>query len=136
MILQPRKFKYNSRQKGRAKTKYKPGRLEYGSYGIQIFQPLQLTSKQIFRLTILLKHSSRKSEKTKRSYWFNVFPHLPLTRKVKGSRMGKGIGKLKLWYSLIAAGCVLLEFKHLRKGRALYYASQIQGKLNIKSKLL
>ena len=136
MILQPRKYKHKTRQKGRKKKKYLNSSLSYGHNGLRLFQPTQLTSKQLFRLNIFLKQSSRKSDKTKRSYWFNVFPHLPLTRKVKGSRMGKGVGKLKLWFTLIPAGFVLLEFKHLRKGRVLYYASQIQYKLNISSQLI
>jgi len=47
--------------------------------------------------------------------------------------MGKGVGKLKLWFTFVPAGSIMLEFKHLRKGRAFHYTSQIQTKLNIQS---
>ena len=94
MVLQPRKFFYKNRQKNRRARIYFKRSLTYGTTGCQLSAPLSLTAKQIFRINLFLKKSSRKSEKTKRSFWLNTFPHLPLTKKVKGSRMGKGIGKL------------------------------------------
>lgn len=69
--------------------------LNYGGMGIQILQPLRLHSKRMFRLKLFLKRAVRKVDKTRRYLWFNLFPHLPLTKKVKGSRMGKGSGKPK-----------------------------------------
>jgi ribosomal protein L16/L10AE len=53
-----------------------------------------MSSKQIFRLKVLLKKAVKKPERTKRLIWFNVFPHMPLTKKPKGMRMGKGAGRL------------------------------------------
>ena len=96
MLLQPRKYLFKNRQKLRKKKSFKTTQLVYGDTGLQIQQVLTLSSTNIFRLTLLLKRSSRKGERTKRSFWFNTFPHLPLTRKVKNSRMGKGAGKLAL----------------------------------------
>ena len=68
VILQPRKITFKNRHKGRRKTKYSRTLLTYGSEGLRLLQPTHFTSKQIFRLNIFLKKSSRKSEKTKRSY--------------------------------------------------------------------
>ena len=129
MILQPRRLSYKTRQKKRSKPKYLQNTLVYGTVGARLQQPIQLTNKQIFRLNIFLKQSSRKSEKTKRSYWFNIFPHLPLTRKTKGSRMGKGVGKLKLWFTLVPSGKTLVEFKHLRRGRFIYFFNRMNSKI-------
>jgi large subunit ribosomal protein L16 len=134
MILQPRKHVYKTKQKLRSKTKYSHNFLTYGAAGLLINQPLQLTSKQIFRINILLKQSTRKSEKTKRTYWFNVFPHLPLTRKTKGSRMGKGVGKLKLWFTSVSAGKILIEFKNLRQGRFFYFYKRLDSKFKVFTK--
>jgi ribosomal protein L16/L10AE len=53
-----------------------------------------MSSKQIFRLKVFLKKAVRKPDITKRLVWFNAFPHMPLTKKPKGMRMGKGAGKL------------------------------------------
>jgi large subunit ribosomal protein L16 len=76
-----------------------------------------------------LKRSMKKSDKTRRQMWFNAFPHLPLSKKPTGLRMGKGKGKLSCWFTNIRGGIVLVEFKNLRLGRSLYYIKQLQHKL-------
>ena len=129
MLLQPRKYKFKNRQKQRDKKHFKNSFLTYGNVGLQIQQTLSLSSTNIFRLTLLLKRSSRKGERTKRSFWFNAFPHLPLTRKVKNSRMGKGAGKLSLWFVVLRPGLTLIEFRNLRPGRARYFINQLNYKL-------
>ena len=97
MLLRPRKFKYKNIFKRRSlrtpKSRYS-FKLKYGDLGLLILQPLRLNSKHIFRQKLLLKRGSRKYDITKRKVWFNIFPHVPLSRKVSGSRMGKGTGKL------------------------------------------
>jgi ribosomal protein L16/L10AE len=50
----------------------------------------------MFRLKLFLKKAARKTDKTLRRVWVNTFPHIPLTKKVIGSRMGKGKGKLSI----------------------------------------
>ena len=45
--------------------------------------------------------------------------------------MGKGSGKLNLWFLRIQAGTVLTEFKHLRPGRAMYFINQLKAKLAV-----
>ena len=132
LILQPRRHDYKSRQKNRNKKKYFKSSLTFGTSGCQLQQPLNITGKQIFRLNLFLKRSSKKAERTKRQFWLNLFPHLPLTRKVKGSRMGKGVGKLTAWFSRIPGGLFITEFKHLRPGRAKYFSSQLELKLSAK----
>lgn len=97
---------------------------------------LRLTGKQIFRLFIFLKKTSRKSDKTKRYFWLNCFPHLPLTRKAKGVRMGKGTGKLQLWFTVIIPGTVLVEFTNLRIGRSKYFFHQLAHKFATPLKFL
>lgn len=68
----------------------------FGHSGLLITKPLFINSKKMFRLKIFLKKSSRKTDKTSRRVWVNTFPHIPLTKKVIGSRMGKGKGKLSI----------------------------------------
>ena len=57
-------------------------------FGLRIFSSVRSNASSF------LKKSSRKFDKTLRYMWFHVFPHIPITRKVEGSRMGKGKGKL------------------------------------------
>lgn len=138
MVLQPRKFKF--------KLKHKRRRLNFnvrltkslifGSVGLALTKPLIINSKKMFRLKLFLKKSARRSDKTGRKVWLNSFPHLPLTKKVIGSRMGKGKGKLSIWFNKISTGVVLIELKNLRKGRALHFLTQTQYKLKSTSKII
>lgn len=139
MLLRPRKFKYKNIFKRRSlrfskiRTSIK---LVYGDLGLMIMQPLRLNSKHIFRQKLLIKRGSRKYDITKRKVWFNIFPHIPLSRKVEGSRMGKGTGKLSGWITELPAGICLFEYKNLRTGRAEYYCNQVQSRLPVKSRIL
>jgi len=131
MLLQPRRYTYKTRHKKRSQKTFKGQTLHYGTTGIRTLQPFRFTGKQIFRFFIFLKKSSRKSDRTKRLFWLNAFPHLPLTRKAKGVRMGKGTGKLHSWFTTVRAGTVLVEFANLRSGRAKHFMNQIRFKLAI-----
>lgn len=136
MVLQPRKFKYKHRQKLR-KVKFfsSSSNLIYGQVGLILVQPLRLNSRKIFRLKLFLKKAARRSDQTQRRVLVNAFPHLPITKKPAGSRMGKGKGRLSIWHSLLPTGHILVEFKNIRPGRALYFLNQVRGKIKSLSKL-
>lgn len=50
--------------------------------------------------------------------------------------MGKGKGKLDLWIGCVYPGTILIEFRHLRPGRAKYFSKQILHKINVFGKLV
>ena len=135
MILQPRIIKYKKLQKKRICRFFKNKTvLNFGSSGLLILNPTKLNSSTISKFKLFLKKAVKKYDKTKRFFWFNSFPHLPLTRKSTGSRMGKGKGKLKRWFTNVTGGVVLFEFINLRTGRAKYFMHQISYRLNVKTK--
>ena len=138
MLLRPRKFKFKNLHKNRLFRKTFSGKnsLSYGDSGIQLTQPCLLTSKKLFRFGLFLKKGSRRSDKTSRKVWLRAFPHLPLTKKVAGSRMGKGKGKLSDWYSKIPQGSIFIEYKNLRRGRSKYFLNQVRYRLSPTSILL
>lgn len=138
LVLQPRKFKYKLRQKKRRlNVNYRlKTLLAFGHIGLVLTQPLLINSKKMFRLKIFLKRAARRGDKTLRKVWVNTFPHLPLTKKVIGSRMGKGKGKLSIWYNKVTTGSIFIETRNLRVGRAVYYLRQAQGKLKGSSKII
>ena len=112
------------------------GKLRFGSIGVQLTSQLRLNSRKIFRIKLFLKKSVKRSEDTRRKVYLNIFPHLPLTKKVLGSRMGKGKGKLSLWFTELNMGHILLEFLNLRRGRSRYFIKQIQNKIKSKVKVI
>lgn len=137
MVLRPRKFKFKNIHKRRKNTFIpRKGSLVYGQAGLMLLQPLRLQSKQIFRFKLVLKKSTRRADKTSRRSWMTAFPHIPLSKKVEGSRMGKGKGKLAGWVSELSAGVILFEVKNLRPGRATYYINQLRFRLPVKSQML
>ena len=133
MLLQPRNFNSKKKQKDRRFRHFNNTfNLNFGTIGLLTLKPFQLTAGQVFRLKLLLKRSIKKSDKTRRSIWFYSFPHLPLSKKPVGLRMGKGKGKLECWFTNIRGGTILFEFKNLRFGRAVFFIKQIQHKLGSK----
>lgn len=136
MLLQPRKFKYKSRQKLRRATQPAIPKLSYGNVALILLRPLRLSAKKIFRIKLFLKKSARRSDITHRAFWVSVFPHLPLSKKPKGMRMGKGAGKLSSWQTQIRSGKSMVEFRNLRLGRAAYFGLQVGHKLPVPSMLL
>lgn len=131
MILQPRKFKFKSRQKHRSAHTPSTPTLIYGTIALVLLRPLRISAKKIFRLKLFLKKSSRKADITRRAFWVPVFPHLPLSKKPKGMRMGKGAGKLSHWFTQIRSGKAIVEFKNLRLGRAKYFGNQVAHKMPV-----
>lgn len=137
ILLQPRHFKYKTRQKSRRFLIARQHKsLTFGNSGLLILSPIFITGPQIFRLKLFLKRATKRSEKTYRSIWFYAFPHLPISRKPDGLRMGKGKGKLHCWFTSVAGGVVLFEFRNLRRGRSLYFFKQMTFKLGILTKYL
>lgn len=136
MLLHPRKFKYKNTHKNRVVRNYRATNLVYGQYGLKVLQPLRISAKRFFKIKLFLKKAIRRSEKTSRYAWFHIFPHVPLTKKAEGSRMGKGKGKLVGWAIQVTPGIIILELKNLRSGRAEYFCKQISYKLPIYSRFV
>ena len=136
MLLQPRKFKRKNKQKGRSFLSFRKKPLNYGDSGLLLLQPLRITAKTIFRLKLSLKKATKRAEFTRRLIWFNSFPHLPLSRKSKGIRMGKGVGKLANWMGCLKGGTYLFELKNLRLGRSLHFFKQAAFKLPVQTRIV
>jgi len=110
--------------------------LNFGTVGLLLTRPLQVSSQRIFRLRLFIKKAAKRTDYTLRRVWLNAFPHLPLTKKPIGSRMGKAKGKLSIWYAQLYPGTVLIEFKNLRFGRAVYYTTQLQSRIKGRVKVV
>ena len=142
MLLRPRKTIFKSFQKKRShKTvntflhhqdilNIKSIKLVYGQFGIKNKNPhLFIFNKTLFKVKLFLKKAVRRSNITNRYLWVKIFPHIPITRKVIGSRMGKGKGKSGDWAAKIPSNSIFIELKNVRPGRANYFLSQIKYKL-------
>ena len=69
MLLQPRTFKHKRIHKRRSIIKCKKNsNLSFGTSGLVILRPLQLSSTQLQRFKLFLKRAMRKTDKTKRFF--------------------------------------------------------------------
>lgn len=137
MLLRPRKFNFKNRHKSRSLFSFpRNSGLLYGQQGLQLLQPMNISGKNLFRIKIFIKKGARRTDKTSRKVWLSAFPHLPLTKKVSGSRMGKGKGKLAGWYGKLPSGINLVEYRNLRNGRGSYFLRQVKFRLPVQSRLV
>jgi ribosomal protein L16/L10AE len=130
MLFQPRKFKFKNKYKDRRFRVSRVNKLVYGLCGVRIKKHLWFTAKKASRLLLFLKRSSKRVDITNRFVWFNISPHFPASKKIKGARMGKGTGKLTCWFTLIKSGSTIIEFKNIRHGRAYYYMRLFSFKMS------
>lgn len=66
--LQPKLFIYKTVHKKRKFRKIKNKQLNYGHAGLMFLAPLTLTSKHLFRLSLLIKKATRRTDRTFRYY--------------------------------------------------------------------
>lgn len=129
-LIAPRIIRFNSMHKKRRPLfRFANPSFTYGSVALRIISPCFLDSKHFFRLRMLLNRATKRSDQTKRYYWLHQFPHMPVTKKPQGSRMGKGKGSRCAWRAFLNPGNFFVETKYLRPGRARYFFKQVSRRL-------
>lgn len=96
--------------------------------------PFYINNKQLVKLVLYLKRSTKRSNKLQRFFWIFLFPNLPLTKKAKGLRMGKGKGKRILWFTIVRGGSLVFKLINIRKGRLIFFLKRFVMFLNINFK--
>ena len=79
--------------------------LHFGDYGIQAKEGAWITANQIEAARIAMTRYMKRGGKV----WINIFPHLPLTTKGIGVRMGKGKGSVDKWVAVVKEGKIMFE---------------------------
>lgn len=108
-------------------------KLSFGTYGIYSMESLRMTAAQIeaARMSIL-KKVGRKGLKI----WVLVFPHIPVTKKALGVRMGKGKGAVDHFVANVRAGKLVFEYDCPTENIAKLAFKQVQYKLPVKVKFI
>ena len=103
----------------------------FGTYGIYSMESLRITAAQIeaSRMAIL-KTIGKKGLKI----WVRIFPHIPVTKKPLGVRMGKGKGAVEYFVAHVRFGAMLFEFDSPTENLAKKAYIQVNHKLPIKTK--
>lgn len=123
-----KKFKKGKLKKFKLKTEF----LTLGTLGLKSIQSGLINSYQL----TAAKHIMLKKLKKKGKVWIKILPHLPITSKTTGARMGKGKGAISHWSAWVSAGTVIFEICafNVTVGKdALKSASE---KLSVRTKII
>lgn len=92
------RLSYEGRSKGNRE-------LTNGEYGLQAKEGAWVSSNQIEAARIAMTRYMKRGGKV----WINIFPHLPLTKKSIGTRMGSGKGAIDKWVAVVKKDKIMYE---------------------------
>ena len=111
--MRPRKMKYRKMQKNNraiipaTTDRPDPPALKFRQFGIYALEAKKIKANQIEAARMALMRSiGRRGSAIHRM----VFPHIPVTKKPLGTRMGKGKGSVEFFVSYVKPGMMLFEF--------------------------
>ena len=107
--------------------------LNLGEFGIISREPGLLTLEQKESIRKLL---SRRLKPLNGRYWLNIAYYVPLTKKSKSARMGKGKGAFLCNKAPIKKGHLLCEFMGVEEKFARELHKSISKKLPIKTDII
>ena len=131
--MQPARTKYRKFRKViPAKIATSGCDVSFGEYAIKAISSGRVTGKQIETIRRIL---AKKIKKTGRVI-IRIFPHLPITQKPIGVRMGGGKGGVEFYVASIAAGTVLFEVDGISQEDAKELFVQIKHKMPVECSLV
>jgi large subunit ribosomal protein L16 len=132
-MLQPNKFKYRKKQRGRRKgTASRGARVSFGEYGLSAVEPGWITNRQIEAARVALTRHMKRGGKV----WIRVFPDMPYTKKPAETRMGKGKGMPEYWVAVVKPGKIMFEIAGVKEELAREAFRLASHKLPIETKFV
>ncbi len=132
-MLQPSKFKYRKKQRGRRKGISSTGnKVSFGEYGLIALEPAWITNRQIEAARVAMTRHMKRGGKV----WIRIFPDMPYTKKPAETRMGKGKGMPEYWVAVVKPGKVMFEASGVNEELAREAFRLASHKLPIKTKFV
>jgi len=107
-MLQPKRQKYRSPQKGRGRWRgvsHRGTELSFGSFGIKALQERWISASQIEAARVAITRYMQRQGQV----WIRIFPDKPITKKPADVRMGKGKGDPYKYVFPAKPGRILFE---------------------------
>lgn len=146
MLLRPNRMKYRKCHKNirAVLPRYPDGpvpvpKLCFGNYGIYSLESLRIKASQLESARFsILKSMGRRESTGRREFriWLRAFPHIPVTKKALGVRMGKGKGAVHHFVAFVRAGKMLFEFNCISENVARIAFTQVAHKMPVKVKFV
>ena len=103
--------------------------LSFGQYGLKSLEGGSITEKTIETSRRTITRTFKRRGKV----WIRIVPDLPVTAKPSEARLGKGVGSISHWTSVVKKGEILFEFSGVPRNLAEEAAIAVNKKLNIKT---
>ena len=116
---------YEGRSKGNTE-------LHNGEFGLQALEGAWITANQIEAARVAMTRYMKRGGKV----YINIFPHMPLTKKPIGTRMGKGKGSVEGWVAVVKEGKILFEITDVTEDVAREALRLASHKLPIATKFI
>jgi len=132
-MLQPGKYKYRKKQRGRRKgTATRGSNISFGEFGLLALEPGWITNRQIEAARVALTRYMKRGGKV----WIRIFPDMPYTKKPAETRMGKGKGMPEGWVAIVKPGRIMFEIAGVKEDTAREALRLASHKLPIKTKFM
>ena len=132
-MLLPKKTKYRKVRKGRNNGKATRGNyIAFGDYALQSQSNSDVTSRQIESARQAMTRYIKRGGKI----WIRIFPHIPVTRKPVGLKMGMGKGNPEFFAAKVKEGTVMFEMNGASEEVAREAMRLASHKLPVKCKFI
>jgi large subunit ribosomal protein L16 len=132
-MLQPKKMKYRKAFRGNRKgIATKGNELAFGEFGLKALSNGWVSARQLEAARKKITFVTKRAGK----YWVRVFPHLPVTKKPVGVKMGSGKGDIDRYVAVIKPGVVLFELGGVTKEMAEEALRKAGHKIGVKTTLI
>lgn len=132
-MLLPKRTKYRKVRKGKNDGIATRGNyIAFGDFGLQSQENSDITSRQIESSRQAMTRHIKRGGKI----WIRIFPHIPVTRKPLGLKMGGGKGNPEFFVAKVKAGTVLFEMKGVSEEVAREAMRLAAHKLPVKTKFI
>ena len=126
--MQPKKTKFAKFQKVTVRgVAQKCNQVAYGSYGLAVGANIKLTGRELESMRKVVSRTMNRNG----ALYMRVFPHLPVTKKPVGTRMGGGKSGVEYWVSPVNKGTIILEVDNVSEEVAIEALNKAKCKLSI-----
>ena len=134
-MLLPKKTKHRNFQKGGKRicgVANAGSSIVFGTFALKSLDAGRLRSNQIEAARRCITRTMKRTGKM----WIRVFPHIPVTSKALGVRMGGGKGAIDYWMCQVRPGLVLFELDGVSDAVAVEALQKASTKLPFKTKVV
>lgn len=101
----------------------------FGNIAAKTYKISYFTNKHLHRLIFFIKKLNKKKKYNFKCIWLPYFPIIPIFKKSRNSRMGKGKGSKINWKIILYPFTSIIESKNIRIGRFIKYINIVITRL-------